>query len=405
MSTLQPSFFDDDPSVAADDALVPRPTSNRPRTRQEKAFERLLRNVQSLGTQLEHEKRRLDDALAFHAAEIRPRIERAIGLRKELVRRLAPFLDDRQLKANDRGLLKTIIAEQLDDVLMHRGHEPLEQDLRDLFGRIHGVGFDEAVQEELDEARTDMSALFAELGLDVDMPELRASMSEEEIAASSAEMADRVRKQMEDAIERESARPVGKRAQRAQARLDRLEEVRKRGLSAVYRRLVKELHPDLESDADLRARKQQQMQEVTAAYGRRDLVTLLRLESEWLEGERAADAARLSADTLASYTEILKEQVAELEWRLSELLLQPRYEPVVRFAGPFGDPVVIDGCAEVECLDRIVELAGRGVEQLSSDDARLHVRGVIDEHRRVARDQSRELRGHRRRRGRRTRAR
>jgi hypothetical protein len=156
-----------------------------------------------------------------------------------------------------------------------------EQDIRDIFERVHGVGFEEAAQEDLDEARKGMSELFAELGLGVDVPEWRVDMTEEERAAASAEMFDRMRKSVEAATQAKPS-PRGK---RAQARLDRIEQIEKRGITAVYRRLVKELHPDLESDSVLRARKQAQMQEVTAAYACRDLATLLRLESHWLDGE------------------------------------------------------------------------------------------------------------------------
>ena len=68
---------------------------------------------------------------------------------------------------------------------------------------------------------------------------------------------------------------------------------------------MKVLHPDLERDAAERQKKMRTMQEVTAAYARSDLHTLLRLELEWIDGAQA-DAARLSDERLQAYTEFLK---------------------------------------------------------------------------------------------------
>jgi hypothetical protein len=41
----------------------------------------------------------------FHAAEIRPRVERAVALRAHLVRAIAPFLDDQRLKRGERQVI------------------------------------------------------------------------------------------------------------------------------------------------------------------------------------------------------------------------------------------------------------------------------------------------------------
>jgi hypothetical protein len=74
-------------------------------------------------------------------------------------------------------------------------------------------------------------------------------------------------------------------------------QLRKDTLGAVYRRLVKELHPDLEPDPAERERKSRIMQNVTAAHARGDLHALLQLKIEWLHP--GVDAARLSRDKTA----------------------------------------------------------------------------------------------------------
>jgi len=110
-------------------------------------------------------------------------MERAIELRGQLARAIAPFLGDRRLKPGERTVLRAILIEQLDDILANV--DVPDPDLQALFERLHGVAYGEAVQEDIDEVRSGMAAMFDELGIDVDLPDLRAGMSEEEAAAGT----------------------------------------------------------------------------------------------------------------------------------------------------------------------------------------------------------------------------
>jgi hypothetical protein len=127
-----------------------------------------------------------------------------------------------------------------------------------------------------------MAAIFDELGLDVEVPELRADMTEEDAAAAAAQFAHDLRHAEES---REAAKPNPRHertARAAEERPRRHEQLRKDSLGAVYRRLVKELHPDLERDPAEREKKSRVMQEITAAHALGNLHALLQLELEWL---------------------------------------------------------------------------------------------------------------------------
>jgi hypothetical protein len=173
MLPTDPWLFDPDdlPASPADRALTIRSTPGRPLGKEERAFNRALARVQGLSRALDQEQRRLDRLLVFHAAEIRPRIDRAAALRVSVVRALAPFLDDRRLTKAQHGVLRRILVEQLDDVLTHL--EKPDPDLQALFERLHHISFAQAVQDEIQEAQAGMAAIFEELGLDVDVPEPR----------------------------------------------------------------------------------------------------------------------------------------------------------------------------------------------------------------------------------------
>lgn len=73
-------------------------------------------------------------------------------------------------------------------------------------------------------------------------------------------------------------------------------------LRRIYRQLASALHPDRASNDTERQRRHHLMGEVNAAYGQRDLLTLLRLQGEAAPAER-----------LAALTRLLQEQTGRLE--------------------------------------------------------------------------------------------
>lgn len=378
MLPTNPSLFDPDElrPTPADRSLAVRSSPGRPLGKEARAFNRALDRLQALNRALDEERRRLDRLLAFHTAEIRPRADLAVALRRDLARALAPFLDDRRMTKAQRRILRQILVEQLDAALT--GVEKPDLDLQALFERLHGVSLEQAVQDDIKVAQAGMAAIFDELGLDIDVPELRADMTEEEAAMVAAQFAHELRR-AEESREAQSPEPrLGKTARAAEERARRQEQLRKDCLGAVYRRLAKEVHPDLERDAAEREKKGRVMQKITAAYARGDLHTLLQLELEWLGGPDG-EAARTS-DKLRSYTELLKQQATELADEVRSLRLHPRYADLIA-DGPFGLPLIIDGPREVERLDAIIERIRFGLERLSSQDALEEVRGAIREYR------------------------
>ena len=90
MPPTDPLLFDPDdlPASPADGSLAIRFTPGRPLGKEERAFNRAIARLQALSRALDEEKRRLDRLLAFHAVEVRPRTDRAVALRVDLVRAL-----------------------------------------------------------------------------------------------------------------------------------------------------------------------------------------------------------------------------------------------------------------------------------------------------------------------------
>jgi hypothetical protein len=380
MPETDPWLFDPDkpPASTASRSLVIHSTRGRPISKAQRAFNSALTKVQAFGRALDEEKRRLDRLLIFHAAEIRPRSQHAGELRAALLRALVPFLDDRRLKGTQRRVLREILIAQLDMVLACV--EQPDPEVQAIFERVHGLTYAQAMQADIEDMRAGMAGVFDELGLDIDVPDVRADMTEEDLAAAAARLAEQLDRAEE--MGPKPARGRTKRQLRDEEHRRQQEQSRKDSLGAVYRRLVKELHPDLEPNPDEREKKNRIIQDVTAAYSRRDLHALLRLELEWLEG--TGDAARMSEDKLRAHTAMLKEQARELETEVQSLRLHPRYAPLL-VDTPWGMPIVVDGPSEVQRLDREIEQIRAALGRLSSAEALEEVRGALREYREAER--------------------
>lgn len=274
-----------------------------------------------------------------------------------------------------------MLAEQLDGVL--HGEAELDDDLRALFEELHGASLAEREREEMDDARVAMEGMFADMGLTIDLSGFHAGMSEEDVVAKAAAIWEGARHQTDETHARiRSGRRKTKRQIREDERVRQLDELRKTNIGAIYRRLAKVLHPDLEPDPDKRPRKSALMQEVTAAYASQDLHTLLRLELEWIHREESAHA-HMTDEKLDAYSQLLRDQVADLEAEAAALPYSPKYQPLVQEVGPFGVGLLLDGDTEVRRLDDLVAGLSATLAQLKTEHALQEVRDAIKVHRRA----------------------
>ncbi len=368
------------PSLPFDDirpGLV-RVGGARPATKKEQAVNRLLKKIEKLRDRFASEKRRCDAALVAFAAEVAPRLRRVSAVRADIARALAPLLDDRRLKKTERRELREIITVQIDEVFALDPSPP--DDIRQLFTQLHGVEYERVRDEQFEEGRAEMEELLGALGMDVELPELRPDMTEEEVAAAVASMSESMQRHEEAEAARAASRPKTKRQLREEARAQRLEEARKVSLGSSYRRLAKALHPDLERDPEVRERKSAVMQEVTTAYARNDLHALLRLELEWLEGAGAA-SSQLADATLDAYIEFLKQQALELEEELMLLPLNPRYANLMSDSPVFGAPMLMDVELEARRLDVQLEGLLEIRKRLTSTEALFHAQELVRQRR------------------------
>lgn len=294
-------------------------------TKAQKDFNRLSKRVQKLEKELAAFRRAADDVHRRVQTEYRPLQTAFDGARAALV----PLLDaayrlETRLATRERTQLRQLLATAFAD-LPAKGYPALQAILdryaTDAPHRRAPTPVEEAFAEATPE---ELRALFEEEfgirfdpAVDISTPEKFQAYADQLLAGEEArQQAEQAAADARRAARKESARRSA-RELAADARRAEAEKVATQAVRAVYRDLVKALHPDRERDEAEKTRKTALLQQVTAAYERNELLTLLRLQLE-LNGLDPAHLETLADAQLVPYNQLLREQVRELEQTLFE---------------------------------------------------------------------------------------
>jgi hypothetical protein len=327
--------------------LVPAPAADRPLTRAQETFRALLARVESLRISIDTEEKELDATLSFYLEEVVPRLARQTAFQKELVRALAPYLNKTFFPHKEERVEFKEVARELLDEIANNERGLIEDDLREIYNAVHGVGYAQHERRTIAAVKAALARTLAEAGLDVDFSELESVASETEFMAKAEALIAQARRMKEAEAEAAHCAEHGRHATEDED-LRAEEEFRKRSIANIYKQLARVLHPDFERDTERQKNKVQLMQELTAAYRQNDLHTLLRLEMQWIENE-GGDIDRLTEEKLGVYNAVLTDQVRGLENRLRGLMFHARYRPIMVFND--GPTRVINGPDKARNLD------------------------------------------------------
>ncbi|MGE0100624.1 MAG: hypothetical protein AB7S86_19995 [Hydrogenophaga sp.] len=181
-----------------------------------------------------------------------------------------------------------------------------EADMRELHDRHSPRSLAQLRQDHADAMRRRLEAVLGE-----PLTDESQELSAEQLVRAGMERLRRFQEEAQDRRrEAANARRSRKKPGGAQRNADQHDADTL--LRRLFRQLAGALHPDRESDPTIRLRKTALMSEANAAYEKRDLVTLLQIQSR---AELADPQAvhRLTDERLAALTLLLKAQVADLE--------------------------------------------------------------------------------------------
>ena len=322
--------------VESKGALVLKPAAGAVLSPAQAEFNRLMAQLETARVKLERERVRLDRIMDALTHQLMPLIEETHRLDFELIMHLQNALSTYKLTKRRRESLEDLLRGRAGDLVADScGLAPAQlETLQKLMGEIDPDWTERESQEmegDFDDLRAMMEETAREAGIEIDLSDIDLGEDPEEAmrklherfaAAAAAADRPRPRKPTKSQLARE-------RKQQA------VEEAKQRDLKTLYKQLAKVLHPDLETNPDLRANKEEWMKRLTSAYAAGDLRELLRIELEWL-GEESSNLAAAGDEKLKVYSLILKEQIDEVKSRTFTLIDEPQYFPLRRISNDFS---------------------------------------------------------------------
>lgn len=306
----------------------------------QKTFNRLKKKVDDLQEAVKLMQEVLDDALSFYFKEIKPmktvvnsKLIPCIKLMHEHYKNLPSLSDE------ERQILKGVICKKISDVMESERMTNVDPELYKIFKELTGIDFKERVLSNFNQLRQKMEKEFSEYGIDIDLSNFNFQ-DEHHIQMQKLHEAlhDLQEKMKEDDAE---PKKKTKREFDKEKKEQELEDLKNKGLSPIYKQLVKVLHPDLEQDPLQKKEKEELMKKLTSAYENNDLHTLLSLEMQWMTHRSEKDESLTSDEQVKIYNSILKDQVTTLEENFALLIHHPKYTPIRDFIKEFDHPKML----------------------------------------------------------------
>ena len=231
----------------------------------------------------------------------------------EMVNLLDGLHGNKRLARNQKEKIGHLIRELCTELI--NAHD--REDLKSIYNKYSELDFDTEDQEATALASDFIkSMLECELGIPIDDEDIDVN-SPEKMAAF---MQEKLEEQQRQADERRSRRKKSAKQLEKEAREQAEEANLIKSIQAVYRQLVTALHPDREQDPIERKRKTELMQQVTVAYGKKDLLRLLELQLA-VEQIDQSRINTIAADRLKYYNKILQSQLDQLQQEVLQIEL------------------------------------------------------------------------------------
>ena len=297
----------------------------------QKTFNRLTNKIKTLQNKLDKTQKQLDEALLFYYGQVHP-VKRALSdTLTELVKIIyVNYKRTKLFSKKDRKILKQLLINKTGDIFALNPFGKMDPEIRSIIEELEGVNFNELLSDAVNDIKNGVSEMFQEFDLDVDLSKVDSTDDEDTIMRKVFEAIEEARSKHHDFAEERIIPPKSKQELQREIKEKELEALRKKGLGTIYKQLAKALHPDLELDPIQKLEKETIMKRLTSAYENEDLHTLLSIELEWMSRfEKSGKQKRIQSDEqLRIYSSILTDQAAQLQDRIDEAHLHPKYMPI-----------------------------------------------------------------------------
>ena len=273
---------------------------------------------------------------SFHqesSAVLIPINQKIVEKQVVLVKALVAILDEKVMKVikgkEQREKLEELVLYFLEDLIFEKEQEGLEE----LYKRFAKQTIEETEKEAEREGKEKLIHMMDMMGMGLSKEEKEKLMQEEEDEDFIGTLHERLSEENMENAKSSFFEKFGYREPRkSQKQLDREEEKNKelenisKTVKQVYKELMKELHPDKESDDIKRLEKTSLVQEITEAYRNDDLFTLLSIQLAQLD---EVDNTNLSEDRVNYFNTMLLKQAQDLEQQKRQMGMSANLPPIL----------------------------------------------------------------------------
>lgn len=202
---------------------------------------------------------------------------------------------------------KKTLSVLIQELAMNLLDENEDETVKNIYNKYSKSDYDQEAEEEYDLMESLMNEAFGFEG-------------EFDFQSQYEDFMDGMAKSMAGESEKKNTRKKSKKAIEKEEKIAEEEKNLNLSIKEIFRKLVRDLHPDREHDQTQRDRKTTLMKRANVAYEANDLLGLLELQME-IEQIEQKDINALPNEKLKHYNQFLKKQLDELELEEQRLIM------------------------------------------------------------------------------------
>lgn len=329
----QTKLFQDPESTNDDLSLTPVIKKGRTKlTTAQAEFNRLNKKISILKTEISLIPEKEQKIRAFYQEYAKPLFEKETAMKYDYLIYLDGIYKEGKLSKTDKKTLVDLFiaeSEGITDYLNEEQRSIIDPIIYKYEELAYGMTHEELEKEAVQEALLTINMM----GFKPNKAMKKANTKEELFTAFAdymqAEMekmatAEEKKQQKRAArLENKSSKAKEKKMTKAELNQKVQEEQTLKSMREIYLELVKELHPDRETDETLRALKEERMKQLTEAYKQKDLASLLMMQINWLQEESAKTPQAQTDDVLKRFNKLLRAQLDRLNEEFHLICMAP----------------------------------------------------------------------------------
>ncbi len=278
----------------------------------------------------------LEGFLVFYLTKIQPLKTQVIGILEEQVQILyGHYLNTSGFTKKQRARMKENMLDKMGSIFLYVPTTEVNPKIREIYEDLQEKDCKEILEDDFEDFKADMQEQLEDEGLDINLDNYEMTDDPDEVLQQlSDDILEARRNKFKNLHESPHKAKTQKEIQREKHE-QALKELQSTEAGAVYKRLAKAIHPDLEQDPQKKEFKEELMKRLTIAYKSKDVYSLLALEMEW--ADRLGEEKRsLSSNQLEVYNTMLEQQIEAIGHELHSKIFDPRYVPIRHIlASPF----------------------------------------------------------------------